>query len=338
MPKISIIIPVYKAEKYLYSCLDSILPQTFTDFEVLLIDDGSPDRSGEICEEYAKKDARIRVFHKENGGVSSARNVGLREAKGDWIMFIDSDDTVDADYIEHYYLFVKDDVQLVLGRIDIPQKEIIHQKESVVRSLELVHFVIEHKVLNYSAPFCKIFNRQIIVDNDILFPMGVHMGEDGIFLTRYLNSINTLKAIDYSGYNYNRHTASLSQRYYAFREEWECYVLWKAEVERFVELYLDDNPRMNKMECVWSLRIGETFHRCLQAIYRYTEAHLSMREQIQLLKSIPDKDAQEYDLYFKPLNAYNSMYKWLFVHKFFIPYVIMGRVDKIVRRCYKKEG
>ena len=77
MPKVSIIVPVYKAEKYLNRCVDSILAQTFTDFELLLIDDGSPDRSGEICDEYAKKDSRIRVFHKKNGGVSSARNLGL---------------------------------------------------------------------------------------------------------------------------------------------------------------------------------------------------------------------------------------------------------------------
>ena len=79
MPKVSIIVPVYKAEKYLNRCVDSILAQTFTDWELLLIDDGSPDRSGEICDEYAKKDSRIRVIHKENGGVSSARQRGLDE-------------------------------------------------------------------------------------------------------------------------------------------------------------------------------------------------------------------------------------------------------------------
>ena len=83
MPKISIIVPVYKAEKYLNRCVDSILAQTFTDWELLLIDDGSPDRSGEICDEYAKKDSRIRVIHKENGGVSSARQRGLDESIGE---------------------------------------------------------------------------------------------------------------------------------------------------------------------------------------------------------------------------------------------------------------
>lgn len=91
-PSISIIVPVYKAEAYLHRCVDSLLAQTFTDFEVLLIDDGSPDRSGEICDAYAKKDARVRVFHQPNGGVSVARQRGVENAKGEWITFVDADD------------------------------------------------------------------------------------------------------------------------------------------------------------------------------------------------------------------------------------------------------
>lgn len=99
MPKVSIIVPVYKAEKYLNRCIDSILAQTFTDWELLLIDDGSTDRSGDICDEYAKKDTRIRVFHKENGGVSSARNLGLDSAQGEWVTFIDADDYILPDFL-----------------------------------------------------------------------------------------------------------------------------------------------------------------------------------------------------------------------------------------------
>lgn len=92
MPKISVIVPVYNTEKYLYRCIDSVLTQTYTDFELLLIDDGSKDASGRICDEYASKDSRVRVFHRENKGLSSARNRGLEEACGDWVIFLDSDD------------------------------------------------------------------------------------------------------------------------------------------------------------------------------------------------------------------------------------------------------
>ena len=91
-PAISVIVPVYNKEPYLHRCIDSILSQTFTDFELLLIDDGSTDRSGEICDAYAGKDKRVRVFHKENGGVSSARNKGIQKANGEWIIFLDADD------------------------------------------------------------------------------------------------------------------------------------------------------------------------------------------------------------------------------------------------------
>ena len=88
---VSIIVPVYNTEKFLHRCIDSILAQTYTDFELLLIDDGSKDSSGTICDEYAAQDARVRVFHKENGGVSSARNLGLDNARGEWVTFVDSD-------------------------------------------------------------------------------------------------------------------------------------------------------------------------------------------------------------------------------------------------------
>lgn len=95
MPNLSIIVPVYKVEQYIHKCVDSILNQTFTDFELILVDDGSPDNCGKICDEYAQRDERVRVIHKKNGGLSDARNFGLKEAKGKYISFIDSDDWVD---------------------------------------------------------------------------------------------------------------------------------------------------------------------------------------------------------------------------------------------------
>ena len=115
MPAISIICPVYSAEKYIHRCLDSILAQTFTDFELLMIDDGSPDNSGKICDEYAEKDSRIRVFHKENGGVASARQIGLDNAIGDYTIHIDPDDWVDPNMLEELYAKAKEaDADIVI--------------------------------------------------------------------------------------------------------------------------------------------------------------------------------------------------------------------------------
>ena len=108
-PKISVIVPVYKAEAYLHRCVDSLLAQTYTDFEVLLVDDGSPDRSGEICDEYARKDSRVRVFHKENGGVSSARQCGMDYAQGEYTIHADPDDWVDSTMLEELYRKAKEE-------------------------------------------------------------------------------------------------------------------------------------------------------------------------------------------------------------------------------------
>ena len=101
MDLVTVIVPVYNAEKYLERCVDSILQQTYTDLELLLVDDGSPDRSGEICDAYARKDGRVRVIHRQNGGVSAARNTGLDAAKGAWIMFADNDDFFAPDAVEY---------------------------------------------------------------------------------------------------------------------------------------------------------------------------------------------------------------------------------------------
>jgi len=123
MPKISIIIPVYNSSKYISKCIESILNQTEADFEVLLIDDGSLDGSGNICDRYAVIDSRIRVFHKQNGGVSSARNLGLDNALGEMIFFIDSDDTVDKDYLEK--LMIKSDEDYVISGVKILENDFL---------------------------------------------------------------------------------------------------------------------------------------------------------------------------------------------------------------------
>ncbi len=107
MPKISVIVPVYKVEKYIERCVDSILAQSFADFELILVDDGSPDNCGKICDEYAEKDPRVHVIHKQNGGLSDARNAGIdrafRYSDSEWLCFIDSDDWVAEDYLEKLY-------------------------------------------------------------------------------------------------------------------------------------------------------------------------------------------------------------------------------------------
>ena len=141
---ISVIVPVYNAEKYLNRCIDSILSQTMTDFELLLIDDGSQDNSGRICDEYAEKDARVRVFHKSNGGVSSARNQGLDNAMGNWITYVDADDRCSCDYLEHLLSKVDDDTDLIISYAVICDSMVGGGKKRLrfILSLELIQLIL----------------------------------------------------------------------------------------------------------------------------------------------------------------------------------------------------
>lgn len=147
-PKISVIVPVYKVENYLNRCVDSILCQTFSDLEIILVDDGSPDNCGIICDEYARQDERIKVIHKRNGGLSSARNAGLDIASGDYIGFVDSDDWIHPQMYEILYSnAVKSNVNIITCR---------YKKASDINDSENKNFDIEHNVRTYEKD--EIFN------------------------------------------------------------------------------------------------------------------------------------------------------------------------------------
>lgn len=159
MPEISIIVPVYNVEEYLPKCLDTILNQSFRDFEVILVNDGSKDNSGFICEKYAKKDSRIRIIHKENGGLSSARNAGLDIAKGRYIGFIDSDDFIDLKMYEQLYNMIK-----------------IYNADIAICSYECVskHAIIKNKNYKDKLEEIKVFNNiealnQTLEENGVEF-------------------------------------------------------------------------------------------------------------------------------------------------------------------------
>lgn len=177
-PKITVIVPVYRVEAYLPRCLDSIVTQTFRDLEILLVDDGSPDRCGEICDEYAEKDSRIRVIHKENGGLSSARNAGLDIARGEYVAFVDSDDYLNADCYEKLLACAeRNGVKLVCaGRWDVSQRTgerkagLCPQREEVVSGVELTRRIFTWENLD-SAAWDKLYSRELF--DGIRYPLGV---------------------------------------------------------------------------------------------------------------------------------------------------------------------
>ena len=201
IPLVSIIVPVYKAEKWLHRCVDSILAQTMEDFELLLIDDGSPDSSGEICDEYAAKDSRVRVFHKENGGVSSARNLGLDNAQGEWISFVDADDWVEIDYLAG--LIEKLDVDFITGGLKDTLGNVYKEESQCFYNDEIGDFFRLHNAdIFIRSTWGKLVRYKVIKENSLRFDEKIRFGEDAFFWRNVLLNCQSVRLIDKCGYIY----------------------------------------------------------------------------------------------------------------------------------------
>lgn len=200
MPKISIIVPVYNVEKYLSCCLDSIKAQTFTDWECILVDDGSSDKSGKICDEYANLDNRFVVIHQKNSGVSAARNVGIQVACGEWINFIDSDDFIDTNTFED----VINKIQC--KNVDLVQWGIVLEVDGKVlgKKFPKQGILNENDLFEYFEPSTchKLFKRSIICRNEIMFPEGLTLSEDRYFSFMYYLNSSCVLGIDTCYYHY----------------------------------------------------------------------------------------------------------------------------------------
>lgn len=203
---ITIIIPVYNAEEYLDRCVQSIFMQNYTDYELLLIDDGSTDNCGTMCDEYAAKDSRVRVFHKENGGVSSARNYGIVQAQGEWITFIDADDYVHPDFLAS--LYAQHDADLIIGSFQLVGSDELWNgilpNETYGRDVLRLKLEKSEFVPNHRAPWAKLYRRDIIIDNHLLYDTRVSLNEDWLFTLHYFQYVQSIRTIDAPYYYYER--------------------------------------------------------------------------------------------------------------------------------------
>ncbi|MCL2676414.1 MAG: glycosyltransferase family 2 protein [Streptococcaceae bacterium] len=216
MPKISVIIPVYNVEDLLSRCLDSIVNQTFTDFELILIDDGSKDHSGQICDGYAMKDSRVIVKHIPNGGQSAARNLGIDLAKGEFITFIDSDDFATLEYLEKLYGMVEEHQVDVASCSYISYSEARHEQvkkaEEVKNTMKVHVFDNNHDIMkdflekefkdNRNFPweaYANLYKAELL--DGIRFEVGREF-EDNFFNYQYFVRVKKAAAIEYIGYYY----------------------------------------------------------------------------------------------------------------------------------------
>lgn len=214
MPQISVIVPVYKVEPYLHRCVDSILAQTFTDFELILVDDGSPDNCGAICEEYAERDSRIKVIHKKNGGLSSARNAGLDAASGEYILFCDSDDFVSKFWIESMLREAVrfQDSLVVCGVKKVDPGFSTKEEPDVLESQDIRYIDLFLKGL--SGYVCnKIYRRAFIESIGLRFDERIRFAEDIPFNVQYSLKLRKYRIISAQLYFYTQVEGSILHVY-----------------------------------------------------------------------------------------------------------------------------
>ncbi|MCQ6558979.1 glycosyltransferase [Paenibacillus mendelii] len=244
--KVSVVVPVFNAEKYLAPCIESLLNQTLQDCEFIFINDGSKDQSHSIIETYMQADARIRLINQANQGVSTARNTGLAEASGEYVGFVDADDTVEPDMYEVLYRAAKqDDCDVVVSNyesemeghkvtVSYPFPTGIQLNRAFIEQEIMAHFMKEESL---NSVCNKLFRNAIIQSSGLKFPEGVALGEDERFNIRLFSLANTMKYINYTGYHYREVAGSATRD-----------IMSKDYFGRALEAYKRENPEMDAMQ------------------------------------------------------------------------------------------
>lgn len=260
--KISIIVPVYNTEKYVEDCIRSVQNQTYPDFELILVDDGSSDSSGAICDRYTV-DSRIKVLHKPNGGVSSARNTGLKAVSGDWLMFLDSDDTIDADCLKQCLQKCVDD--------DLDMLQFYNTRFGINK-----HNIGKHNMPLLSDDFLKIrhnvwiggsfIKREIVAKNRIVFDENLKLAEDQIFILKCIYCSRRIEIIDKILYMYRLHGENATCQSNSRDIENSCTRLVEYKKTMLYAARQLDNTMLSFVGDL--IRLSETPRQRIEAIYK----------------------------------------------------------------------
>ena len=302
VPYISVIVPVYNVKLLLPRCIDSLLNQKFTDYELLLIDDGSTDGSGEICDEYGEKDSRIKVMHKQNEGVSKTRNRGIDEAQGEWITFVDSDDYVGFDYLSNLYTCTNPDIDLVVLSLKHMREngEVLYdyqlpKEEKVYDKFDFAKMVKEQYLAQRGYTVSKLFKKELLNNHNIRFNSEINFCEDWIFLFSYLNVIDKKVCCSpVSHYFYIDREGSLSHAENDFTSEYATFGLVKDLAVKFCSKYNAD-----------LMDLGPTYllHKAITLVTSKAQ-----------LRSIKDADWDFFKHYFQATSMKTSIDRWVVNH------------------------
>lgn len=258
MPEFSVIVPIYKVEPYLPQCIDSILAQTYADFELILVDDGSPDNCGKICDAYAAKDTRIQVIHKPNGGLVSARKAGVQRTNGEYILYVDGDDYIGVDHlkaihdvIEEYnpdmvafgFTLVRDDSTITRTFVnDLPDGKLYStQEKGFYDGLVYNRKKGEsNQGILFPSIWAKAARREIIAPHILSVPDEIVMGEDVAMTNAALCDCRTVYVSSACGYRYRSNASSMTN---TFRRDM---LRRRSALFQFMNSHLDKIPQANK--------------------------------------------------------------------------------------------
>lgn len=303
---VSIIVPVYNSEKSLVRCIDSILIQTYTQFELLLINDGSTDNSGQICDNYALKDGRVTTFHQNNKGVSSARNKGIEQAKGKYITFIDSDDWIEIEFLSSFFPInkeIKKKTFIISGIVKDynGNSKILHRlAPTLVNKENLSSLFIEYNLYRYGYTVAKLYENDIIQNNNIRFNENISYTEDLLFMLQYIYHIEQIKLSSSYYYHYvsdDGDNLSLSNRYYSYESEYLIFNELKKITSNLTRKFnLSEGVQQKTQE-----ELGQKLFRVIYSLYRpkYKKTvdfrikvlqTLSSNQNINYLRNIQGKD------------------------------------------------
>lgn len=297
MELISVIIPVYNVESYLEECVKSVLNQSYQNLEIILVDDGATDKSGEICENF-KYDDRIVVLHKENGGLSSARNYGMKFAKGEYFSFIDSDDYIDKYFLENLYMALKnqeDDCKISMCRFTRIQNGFTNSEKKIklITSEEVLENILYQKDDNlYSVAACnKLYHKSVF--ETTVYPEGL-INEDMFVICEVLSKTKYVSVINYDGYYYRINNDSITQK--KFSPKNMDVVKACDHITKYVEKHYDS-------ESLKKAAVNLKFRRCFQMLYKiwlsdeklYTEEEKKLYSYIKSSRKIilNDKESKK---------------------------------------------
>lgn len=242
-PFVSVIVPIYNVEKYIHRCIDTLINQTLKEIEIILVDDGSPDKCGEIIDGYAKQYTNIVTVHKANGGVSDARNAGLKIAKGQYIGFVDPDDYVEHDMFEKMYHSAntnKSDL-VVCGYNEVFSSTFTEKKTfEYISKFKSAPDLLTAYVQGYIGAYSwnKIFKHSLIKDNSIAFPKGVIIAEDQVFFCHYIKHLRSFSVVPDCLYHYIRNDTSICAKYY--NRQFEFYKIGFSALEKTIKYFGDE--------------------------------------------------------------------------------------------------